>query len=84
MNEKLDDGFAEVVKDFNKTDMKQIWDDWQHVKEYTKEELEEIFKVVGFKVKKCFYRNLYPNFIKNTVLKLFPHLADEIIIIGGK
>lgn len=80
----LDEGFKEVVKDFNKTDMKMIWDDWMHVKEYTKPELEAIFKEVGFKVKYAQHRTLYPNWKKNIFVKLYPHLADEIIIVGEK
>ncbi|MEZ4937839.1 MAG: class I SAM-dependent methyltransferase [Crocinitomicaceae bacterium] len=80
----LDPGFKEVVVDFNRTDQRQIWDDWMHVKEYTKPELEEMFQKSGFEIHSSFYRNNYPHWKKNMIIKFYPHLAEEIIIIGKK
>ncbi len=84
VNETLDPGFTEVVKDFNKTDMHQIWDDWMHVKEYTMPELHEILKNVGFTIHCSEHRKLFSHWKRNLFIKLFPHLADELIIIGKK
>lgn len=81
---EIKEGYKEAAKDFNKTQMHQIWDDWMHVKEYTKEELEEMFLNVGFKVKKSFYRNNFSHWKRNIVTKFFPRLSEEIIIIGEK
>ncbi len=80
----LDPGFKDVVLDFNTTGQRQIWDDWMHVKEYTKPELEEMFSNAGFKIHQSFYRNNYPHWKKNMVIKFYPHLSEEIIIVGQK
>ena len=84
VSKELDKGFVDVAKGFNKTGMRQIWDDWMHVKEYTKPELEDIFINSGFKIKSSFYRNNYPHWKKNLIIKFYPHLSEEIIIVGEK
>ena len=84
VSKELDDGFKEVVKDFNKTDMHQIWDDWMHVKEYTKPELEEMFRNSGFKIHASYFRNNYSHWKKNLAIKFYPHLSEEIIVVGQK
>jgi hypothetical protein len=55
-----------------------------HVKEYTKPELEEIFTESGFKVRKSFYKNEFHHWKRDLVIKRYPHLSEEIIIIGEK
>jgi len=80
----LDPGFIEVAKDFNRTEMRQIWDDWMHVKEYTKPELEEIFRQSGFEIAKSIHRKLFSHWKRDLVIKRFPHLADELVVIGRK
>ncbi len=84
VTQHIDKGFLEVLKDFNKTDMRQIWDDWMHVKEYTKPEIEEMFVNSGFEIHKSFYRNNFTHWKRNIVVKLKPHLSEEIIVIGKK
>lgn len=76
--------YVEGAKYFNKTDMHQIWDDWMHVKEYTKGELEEIFVNTGFKIHKSYYRNNFFHWKRNLVTGMFPNLSEEIIVIGEK
>ena len=80
----LDKGFIEVAKDFNKTGLRQIWDDWMHVKEYTKKEIEDLFINSGFKIEKSYYRTNFKHWKKNIFIKMFPYLAEEIIVIGRK
>jgi len=84
VSQNVSAGFKEVLKDFNKTDMHQIWDDWMHVKEYTKPELEEMFVNAGFKISKSYYRNFFSHWKRNLAIKLYPHLSEEIIIVGEK
>ncbi len=84
VTKNLDLGFKEVVKDFNKTGLRHIWDDWMHVKEYTKPEIEEIFVNSGFEIEKSFYRTNFKHWKKNGLIKLFPHFAEEIVVIGKK
>ncbi|NNC83575.1 MAG: class I SAM-dependent methyltransferase [Flavobacteriales bacterium] len=84
VTQHLDPGFVEVAKDFNRTDMRQIWDDWMHVKEYTMPELEEMFTNLGFEIHYKEHRKLFSHWKRNLAIKLFPHLADELVIIGRK
>lgn len=75
---------SDYIADFNKTGLKQIWDDWMHVKEYTKDEIENIFRNAGFEIERSFHRNNYTHWKKNWIIKLFPHLSEEIVVIGRK
>lgn len=82
-------GYQHIAVEWNRTGMAQIWDDWMHVKEYTRSEIEEIFRNSGFEVIKSEHRNNTPEwnrtfFKKNLAVRLFPHLADEIVVIGRK
>lgn len=84
VSKELDPGFKDVAPDFNKTGMRQIWDDWMHVKEYTKNEIEEIFINSGFQIEKSFYRNNFHHWKKDLFIKVFPYLSEEIVVIGRK
>lgn len=84
VSKDMDQGFKDVAPDFNRTGLRQIWDDWMHVKEYTKPEIEELFRNTGFKIEKSFYRTNFRHWKKNAFIKLFPHLAEEIVVIGRK
>ena len=79
----------EISKDWNRTGMPQIWDDWMHVKEYARAELETMFKRSGFQIYHSAHRNNYPQWNrafwkKNLAIKLFPRMADENVVIGRK
>ncbi len=81
--------FIERAKEWNRTGMQQIWDDWMHVKEYTLPEIKELFTETGFKIEKATLRNNHPEWTgafwkKNLAIKFLPHLADEIVVIGRK
>lgn len=81
--------FIERAKEWNRTGMQQIWDDWMHVKEYTLPEIKELFKESGFRIKTAIHRNNHPEWNrtfwkKNLAIKFMPHLADEILVIGQK
>lgn len=84
VSKNLDPGFNDVAKDFNKTGLRMIWDDWMHVKEYTKPEIEEIFTQSGFNIYKSFYRNSFSHWKRDLVIKFRPHLSEEIIVVGVK
>ncbi|MDF2437013.1 MAG: hypothetical protein K0Q95_1389 [Bacteroidota bacterium] len=84
VSKNMDEGFKDVAVDFNKTGMRQIWDDWMHVKEYTKNEIDELFKNSGFVIEKSFYRNNFSHWKKDLIIKMFPHLSEEIVVIGRK
>ncbi|MEO8590155.1 MAG: methyltransferase domain-containing protein [Flavobacteriales bacterium] len=78
-----------VTRTWNHTELPLIWDDWMHVKEYTRAEIEEIFTQSGFHIVRSLHRNNFPGWRrafwkKNLAIKLFPHLADEVIVIGRK
>lgn len=75
---------SEFIHGFNKTGLVQIWDSWMHVKEYTKHEVETIFTNSGFTIEKSFFRNNHSHWKKNLIIKLFPHLSDEFVVIGRK
>lgn len=82
-------GYKHIAGEWNRTGMPQIWDDWMHVKEYTRPEIEEIFKGSGFQIVKSEHRNNTPEWNrifwkKNLVVRFFPHLMDEIVVIGRK
>lgn len=79
----------DISKDWNRTGIPQIWDDWMHVKEYTLPELQEMFRQTGFQVVRADFRNNSPHWDRSTwkrnvVLRLFPRMADELVIIGRK
>lgn len=81
--------FVERAREWNRTGMQQIWDDWMHVKEYTLPEIKELFTESGFKIVRAQHRNNHPEWNgafwkKNLAIKVLPHLADEIVVIGRK
>jgi hypothetical protein len=57
-------GYRHIAGEWNRTGMAQIWDDWMHVKEYTRPEIEEIFKDSGFQIVKSEHRNNTPEWNK--------------------
>jgi 2-polyprenyl-3-methyl-5-hydroxy-6-metoxy-1,4-benzoquinol methylase len=61
-----------------------IWDSWMHVKEYRAFELKKIFEDCGYKVVVLKHRNNFQHWKTNLLCKLWPHLAEEIIIVGQK
>ncbi|MGV9011915.1 MAG: class I SAM-dependent methyltransferase [Flavobacteriales bacterium] len=78
-----------ISQDWNRTGIPQIWDDWMHVKEYSLSELQTMFKSSGFEIHSAKHRNNYPQWNrtfwkKNVAIKLFPHMADENVVIGRK
>ena len=79
----------EISKDWNRTGIPQIWDDWMHVKEYTLPEMRTMFTNSGFQVVRAFHRNTSPHWDRSTwkrnlVLKVWPRLGDELVVIGRK
>jgi len=81
--------FVERAKEWNRTGLQQIWDDWMHVKEYTLPEIKELFTATGFKIVKAEHRNNHPEWNrtfwkKNLAIKLKSNLADELVVIGQK
>ena len=81
--------FIERAKEWNRTGMQQIWDDWMHVKEYTLPEIKELFTATGFTIESAMLRNNHPEWDrafwkKNLAIKFLPHLADEIVVVGRK
>lgn len=61
-----------------------IWDSWIHVKEYRDHELKKMFESVGFKVVTLKHRNNFQHWKTNLMCRFWPHLGEEIIIIGQK
>ena len=61
-----------------------IFDSWMHVKEYRDFELKKIFNDCGFKVVKLIHRNNFKHWKQNLASKVWPHLSEEIIIVGQK
>ena len=74
----------EYVKYCNPSGKYMIWDSWMHVKEYRDYELKKIFEDVGFEVIKLFHRNNFSHWKQNLACKIWPHLSEEIIIVGQK
>ena len=74
----------EYVKYCNPSGKYMIWDNWMHVKEYRDYELKKIFEDVGFEVIKLFHRNNFSHWKQNLACKIWPHLSEEIIIVGQK
>ena len=74
----------EYVKYCNPSGKYMIWDSWMHVKEYRDYELKKIFEDVGFEVVKLFHRNNFSHWKQNIASKFWPHLSEEIIIVGQK
>jgi hypothetical protein len=86
---KLAQRALDISKDWNRTDIPQIWDDWMHVKEYTLNEIKDLFTNSGFEIVRASYRNNYPgwnraHWKKNLALKFLPRMADELVVIGRK
>lgn len=61
-----------------------IWDSWMHVKEYRDHELKKIFEDCGFKVVQLRHRNNFKHWKTQLFCRFWPHLAEEIIIVGQK
>jgi len=61
-----------------------IWDSWMHVKEYRAHELKKIVEDCGYKVVVLKHRNNFSHWKANLACKIWPHLAEEIVIIGQK
>lgn len=61
-----------------------IWDSWMHVKEYRAHELKKIFEACGYKVVLLKHRNNFSHWKTNIACKMWPHLAEEIVIVGQK
>ena len=74
----------EYIKNCNPSGRYLIWDSWMHVKEYRDYELKKIFEDGGFNVVKLFHRNNFSHWKQNIACKFWPHLGEEIIIIGQK
>jgi SAM-dependent methyltransferase len=86
---KVTKTYVDICLEWNRTGIRQIWDDWMHVKEYTRNEVETIMRNSGFEVVRSMHRNNTPEWTrafwkKNLAIKFFPHLADEVIVIGRK
>lgn len=71
-------------KFYNPTGKPLIWDTWMHVKEYRAHELKEMFEEEKFKVVMLKHRNNFSHWKTNIACKLWPHLGEEIIIVGQK
>jgi SAM-dependent methyltransferase len=80
-NVKMDDLY---YKYYNQTGKHLIWDSWMHVKEYRDFELKKMFEAEHFKVIDLKHRNNFQHWKTNLACKFWPHLAEEIIIIGQK
>ena len=61
-----------------------IWDSWMHVKEFRAYELKKIFEFEGFEVVDLKHRNNITEWKSNLLCKVWPHLSEEIVIIGKK
>lgn len=61
-----------------------IWDSWMHVKEYRAHELKKIFEDCGFKVALVKHRNNFSHWKTNLACKIWPHMAEEIVLVGQK
>jgi SAM-dependent methyltransferase len=61
-----------------------IWDSWMHVKEYRDFELRKMFESEGFTVVELRHRNNFSNWKSNLLCRFWPHLSEEIVIVGRK
>ena len=61
-----------------------IWDSWMHVKEYRAFELKKMFEEVGFEVVELKHRNNFKHWKTELFCRFWPHLAEEIVIVGRK
>lgn len=68
----------------NPTGRYMIWDSWMHVKEYRDFELKKIFEDCGYKVVSLKHRNNFKHWKNELICRIWPHLSEEIIIIGQK
>lgn len=75
---------ASVKTPWNESGRSHIWDDWMHVKEYTLDELTSMFEEEGFKIEKSYHQNFHNHWKKKIMCKIWPHLADECVVIGRK
>lgn len=78
---KMDDMY---YKFYNPTGKHMIWDTWMHVKEYRAHELKKMFEQEKFKVIELKHRNNFKHWKTDLMCKFWPHLAEEIIIVGQK
>ncbi|GIV28454.1 MAG: hypothetical protein KatS3mg027_2268 [Bacteroidia bacterium] len=74
----------EYRKYCNPTGRYMIWDSWMHVKEYRDFELKKIFEDCGYKVVILKHRNNFKHWKNEILCKIWPHLSEEIIIVGQK
>ena len=74
----------EYNKYCNPTGRYMIWDSWMHVKEYRDYELKKIFEDCGYKVVQLRHRNNFQHWKSKLMCKIWPHLGEEIIIVGQK
>jgi len=68
----------------NTTNKHMIWDNWMHVKEYRAHELVKIFESEKFKVVDVRHRNNFKHWKTQLACKIWPHLGEEIIVVGQK
>jgi 2-polyprenyl-3-methyl-5-hydroxy-6-metoxy-1,4-benzoquinol methylase len=68
----------------NPTGRYMIWDSWMHVKEYRAHELKKIFEDCGYKVVVLKHRNNFSHWKSRLACAIWPHLAEEIVIVGQK
>jgi len=61
-----------------------IWDSWMHVKEYRAHELKKIFEDCGFRIALLKHRNNFSHWKSNLACRIWPHLGEEIVIVGQK
>lgn len=61
-----------------------IWDSWMHVKEYRAFELKKMFEETGFEVVQLRHRNNFKHWKTELFCKFWPHMAEEIVIVGRK
>ncbi len=80
--------FVDMGEEYNKfcnpSGRYMIWDSWMHVKEYRVHELKKIMEQVGFKVVLTKHRNNFQHWKNNLICKVWPHLSEEIVIVGQK
>tara|TARA_B100000795_G_scaffold205792_1_gene159292 strand:- start:8074 stop:8760 length:687 start_codon:yes stop_codon:yes gene_type:complete len=61
-----------------------IWDSWEHVKEYRDFELKKMFESEGFEIISLKHRNNITEWKSTLLSNFWPHLSEEIVIIGRK
>jgi hypothetical protein len=81
---EFEDMGDEYRKYCNTSNRYMIWDSWMHVKEYRDFELKKIFVDCGYKVVQLRHRNNFKNWKQTLACSIWPHLSEEIIIVGQK